>query len=1732
MLDASSGDPYALGYGLRVGVLSDVDDITGFPHTTRESTGFLDPQNWRFHDLEQLTSSQLEDRRMSVQLVAEGPRDNILPGAAPFGQDEFFDPKNRSTRIIDDVGRVGLLAHQFQVVDSADGRYTLGQPISSFPLFNRPVFQEGASTPFGNHADEAEERFKAIEGFAEFRLTILRDLDRPDTLPPVDFSRLDNSGVGWGPEDALALTQLDFSLGYITGTGAHSTIKKDQGGVTLTRGKADEDRKVGKPKIGLLSTVFLPEAFNVPLALGVEGTQIGRLSLRHDADFAMGPVHKEYGALLNGPLNFLDFGASATLGLGITPRTFTSSISKLKEDATRLTEVSVVADGELFEFEVVLEPNIFLGALVPENGASISQTRLTGNVQGGMVWSPIIHVDTALQPTSLTINVGGEGDGKGNGKGKGGDRGPRGPRGPRQPNPPPRPPGGRGFLHLGEWLDHIWPGTPIGPGERDAARGGQTTCDAKKEANTAGAPSSGDNASGGEDAGGCERHSGGQSDATTATTPANNAGTSGGNETPDENSVDADTAEWESEVRRVQDLISGLPDGSKEDPLDGIKDVFDELRDEQSGAIQQIPFLIKFIEPVGGGLSGNSSASLYTPGMRPQVSGPNISLGLHGAGHPRVHPDPTGERMVIAGVTSRDPTDTSVAFGAWSTEVGNTANVRTPVFGIGRGPKTIEDSLRYTQIAQNSMQAMWDGLAGGFSELIAPLSAVTRENRPHLMGQHYGAHPGDDKVISTPTLSVHSVLEPAEGSSIRATGTGIFSVSSEQRGPGSVTDVRPLILLQPDGGHDGDLISSLDRGFAVTSGNTLTAEAVATPSASVTQIKLNVTNPKLFPASRNNATDIRPGSVLGTTIEQFDFGLGIFNDDGDYVSFLNDNPASETGNLITFHAPTIFNDVVTFNETVTINARLDPWTVEFPDRSSADVPVGEQGFHFDSSVDTTRPLWTEGNPQNTHVLAFLSDVGGGGDHDVSDAATNTSVAAVELSHVTSAVATAGFGLYQNFSLEDAGGTASDAARLDVSWATATAAAEDAIVTLSAMVAGLRTGMFSLRGDDCTILAATNDLNSNTGGLISQVYTNDTNAAKPNLTLRTRTNNTAAANLGVEIRAVIDNDAGTAHDAGLIRWDWDLAGAGGAVAGSERSNLGLYRYQGGSEVQCARFDQNGTTFFDPTDPTQSVLWLTSSLTGGAARQITIQDQSGTMALLSDITAADHDVSDAATNTTSQGVQISHQTSGTVVAGFAVHASLALENAAGTLEVEAARLQAEWSDPAGGSEDAFLESWICVAGTMVAVTKVTGDGLLPVVDATYDLGEAGFSWLDIHLDGDLVTSTGTLALPSGTGTLALDGAPHDVSDAGIATTPTAIVLSHKSTSTPSAGFGVGLAFELENDSTVENVPAASIVAAWDDPTSLGEDAQLGFWLSVAGTETKRIVMDETGLHPFVDDLIDLGSSTKRWKDAYLSGAIKDGTNTFTLPSSTGTLALATASPAILDSDFSAGEGFMRKTGAGAYEAIKSNLAATTSPGVSDDGTAGYAVGSLWIDTTGDDVWQCVDTSTGAAVWKDLSTDTGGGGVLLQAVHFTNTTERSATAAMVEDDTVPTSSEMTAIATTDWSATPTYTPTISGSTTFVALTLHLGSSSTADRKLAAGLLLDSETDMRVIGMGWTSGNGQVATVTILYRYAHGSTAAQTWHAYFGAESNTVYVGQPGTAARFGGTLISTLTIYEIQE
>jgi hypothetical protein len=50
-------------------------------------------------------------------------------------------------------------------------------------------------------------------------------------------------------------------------------------------------------------------------------------------------------------------------------------------------------------------------------------------------------------------------------------------------------------------------------------------------------------------------------------------------------------------------------------------------------------------------------------------------------------------------------------------------------------------------------------------------------------------------------------------------------------------------------------------------------------------------------------------------------------------------------------------------------------------------------------------------------------------------------------------------------------------------------------------------------------------------------------------------------------------------------------------------------------------------------------------------------------------------------------------------------------------------------------------------------------------------------------------------------------------------------------------------------------------------------------------------------------------------------------------------------------------------------QSNLSATSAPVASDDGDSGYERGSVWIDTSTNNIYMCADNTNAAAVWQQI-------------------------------------------------------------------------------------------------------------------------------------------------------------------
>ncbi len=165
-------------------------------------------------------------------------------------------------------------------------------------------------------------------------------------------------------------------------------------------------------------------------------------------------------------------------------------------------------------------------------------------------------------------------------------------------------------------------------------------------------------------------------------------------------------------------------------------------------------------------------------------------------------------------------------------------------------------------------------------------------------------------------------------------------------------------------------------------------------------------------------------------------------------------------------------------------------------------------------------------------------------------------------------------------------------------------------------------------------------------------------------------------------------------------------------------------------------------------------------------------------------------------------------------------------------------------------------------------------------------------------------------------------------------------------------------------------------------------------------RPMVMDETllvtGVTTHGDDVVsdtdstdDLGTTGVRWANLFVDAITVtgnvDGRDVSTdgdkldLIEAVADVTDATnvnSAGAIMHSDISEGEGFLRKTGSETYVATKSAQAQAVDPDADNDTTEGYIIGSLWFNTTVDKVFVAIDITEAAAVWKDISAGSGSG------------------------------------------------------------------------------------------------------------------------------------------------------------
>lgn len=187
----------------------------------------------------------------------------------------------------------------------------------------------------------------------------------------------------------------------------------------------------------------------------------------------------------------------------------------------------------------------------------------------------------------------------------------------------------------------------------------------------------------------------------------------------------------------------------------------------------------------------------------------------------------------------------------------------------------------------------------------------------------------------------------------------------------------------------------------------------------------------------------------------------------------------------------------------------------------------------------------------------------------------------------------------------------------------------------------------------------------------------------------------------------------------------------------------------------------------------------------------------------------------------------------------------------------------------------------------------------------------------------------------------------------------------------------------------------------------------------------------------------------------GVVKVASGVMTNATSGTDYAPATSGSGILKGNGSGG--FSTATANTDYYAPKANLSATTSPGSANDNTQGYAVGSVWIDVTGDKSYIAVDVSTGAAVWNDVTASAGGG--------INN---------VVEDLTPQLGGDLDLNSKNITAGAATVSPTELG---------YLDGVSSAIQTQIDGKLDDSQLDDTVYGAGWNADTTHAPTKNAVY-------------------------------------------------
>lgn len=217
--------------------------------------------------------------------------------------------------------------------------------------------------------------------------------------------------------------------------------------------------------------------------------------------------------------------------------------------------------------------------------------------------------------------------------------------------------------------------------------------------------------------------------------------------------------------------------------------------------------------------------------------------------------------------------------------------------------------------------------------------------------------------------------------------------------------------------------------------------------------------------------------------------------------------------------------------------------------------------------------------------------------------------------------------------------------------------------------------------------------------------------------------------------------------------------------------------------------------------------------------------------------------------------------------------------------------------------------------------------------------------------------------------------------------------------------------------------------------------------------------------------------------------------------------------LNTDLKAFEGY---TTSGWTELVRHNLAASVAPAATNDTDEDYRPGSLWIDTTADKSYVCVDNTANTAIWKRF--DNG----VIQSVTGTFATYSSTTTSIPDDDTIPQNTEGAE------AVTVAITPTNTANLLRIRLQATLSASGGQDATLA--LFQDTTADALSAAMGYIAAANVMTTISTVHEMAAGTTSETTFKMRYGTAGGTCYINGDTSTRKMGGVMAATIIVDEI--